>query len=229
MQLRRTLKAAPAALLVLFGLTPIFAQASDGDFAITYTSGVSVGNDTILAFSNTGSSWGQTVPTSMVPANGNICVNIYAFSFDEQLQACCTCFLSPNAIGNLSVANDIVANTLTLMPVNALVIKIVSTVGVGTFAKPGCDATFGVANGAFQMPQLVGGQVGWARATGQGNTQVAFTSASLSQSELIHNANFCAFNEINGSGKGVCGIVTTNIEGASVGVCREGPKQVVTF
>jgi len=229
MQLRRTLKAASAALLVLSGLTPLFAYTDDGNFAITYTSAVSAQNDTILAFSNTGASWGLNVPGTLVPLNGNICVNIYAFSFDEQLQACCTCWLSPNAIGNLSVANDIVANTLTMMPLNALVIKIISTPGVGTFSKPGCDATFGAAGNGFVMPTLASGQVGWARATSQGNTQVAFTSSQLSSNELMRNANLCAFNEINGSGKGVCGIVTTNVEGASVGVCREGPKQVVTF
>ena len=69
-------------------------------------------------------------------AVGNICVNVYAFSPDEQLISCCSCLVTPNGVVNLGVTRDLTSKTLTGVIPTSVVVKLVSTLagtgGTGT-------------------------------------------------------------------------------------------------
>src|SRR5581483_6753127 len=58
-------------------------------------------------------------------ASGNICVNVYAFSPDEQLVSCCACLLTPNQVMSFSARNDLIADVP--LPPTSLVVKLVAT------------------------------------------------------------------------------------------------------
>ena len=81
-----------------------FTPPSDA-FQVRYASNLSVG-DSVINITN-GGTQGGTDPS------GNICVNVYAFSPDEQLVSCCSCLVTPNGLVHLSANNDLVSNTLT--------------------------------------------------------------------------------------------------------------------
>src|SRR5689334_16482933 len=110
-----------------FASSSLFAQ-SEGNFMVHHATNLDT-TDTVINLSNTGSSSGQYVPSSggYILANGNICVNIYVFSPDEQLQWCCMCTLTPTALGSFSLQKDGIGNTLTGVHPPGVVVKLVST------------------------------------------------------------------------------------------------------
>src|SRR6185295_18053556 len=114
-----------------------FAQpvALDGPFQIRYASNLTVG-DSVVNITNTGANgnnlWG---PGFGGPA-GNICVNVYAFSPDEQMISCCSCLITPNGLISLSVVNDLISNTLTGVRPNSVVVKLVATPTGGSRVAP---------------------------------------------------------------------------------------------
>lgn len=133
----------------------------------------------------------------------NLCVNVYAFSPDEQLVSCCTCTVTPNGLVSLDVGRDLTTNTLTPGVVPSAVIKLVATSGAT------CNAsTVAAAN-------LAAGLVAWGTtfhsipvAAGQpaayGITEGRFIPEGLSAAELARITSFCGFIQANGSGFGVC-------------------------
>ena len=224
-----------AVFLVL--LTPVcFAQ--EGTYLIHYAGNFSLG-DSILNLTNTGSSIGLEVNTTPVPggpvtsrrtpvdhpsspapqsSNGDICANVYVFSPDEQLQECCSCFLTPNALHSFSVRNDLITNPLTGVVPTSVVIKLVATVaGLGPTAKvpassPLCNpATAGqkdISGNPIGQP-LATGLAAWGTNThlcnmGTAVTETPFTVGQLSDGELARITGLCAFIQSNGSGAGLC-------------------------
>ncbi len=164
MQVRSLLMVASAAILVstaafgqsasdtVFQIHPFTnLVATDGVINVT-NSGASIGmnfavNSGAGAFGNGGGVVNFGTLSSQnnysIVGYGNLCVNLYAFSFDEQLQACCSCELSPNALGSWDVAADIESNTLTGVRPKDLVIKLVATLWNGSLAQvvPGTGVT----------------------------------------------------------------------------------------
>ena len=282
MQISRLLMTASAAILV--SAAGLGQSASDTVFQIhPVTNLVNNGGpiiDSVINVTNSGASIGMnfavnsgpgpfgngggfvnfgTVPSQnnySIVGYGNICVNLYAFSFDEQLQSCCSCQLSPNAIGSWDVLSDILSNTLTGAKPKDLVIKLVSTLFNGSLAQvvPGTGVTTfvniptGVCNpGTAGQPVsilntgfpsttststnlipnsvLAPGMIAYARTQipigasifYTGGTESAFVPATLSmgtgtvyagepspKKELDNITALCAFNQVNGSGTGVC-------------------------
>ena len=97
-------------------------------FQVRYASNLAIG-DSVINFTNDGSSSTDTGLATGGAQNGDICANIYAYSPDEQLVSCCSCNVTPNGLNSLSVKNDLASNTLTPIIPSALVIKIISTEG----------------------------------------------------------------------------------------------------
>jgi hypothetical protein len=200
----------------------MFGQ-NEGSFLIHHATNLAT-TDTVVNLSNSGSSLGTYTPLGggYVQGNGNICVNIYVFSPDEQLQWCCMCTLSPNALGSFSLQTDGISNTLTGQRPSGVVVKLVSTIlgavsiaggsggSSGTLGPPGCDATAINAGGntSTQNNMVGGGMVAWARdqisPLSTAGTESAFMNAQLSLSEVRMLNSQCLANKTNGSGHGFC-------------------------
>jgi len=180
-----------------------FAQAADTPFQVRYASNLAVG-DSVINITNTGANSSRAFPTQ----DGGICVNAYAFSPDEQLISCCSCFVTPDGLASLSVRNDLISNTLTPGVPTGIVVKLLSSAGTGN----GCSAaTVGTAPNT-----IVSGLAAWGTtihplpvtpgtpATTFGVTETPFTPSTLSAAELTRITTLCGFIQTNGSGFGIC-------------------------
>ncbi len=180
-----------------------FAQG-DGPFQVRYASNLAVG-DSVINFTNTGASSTVAFPTQ----NGNICVNTYTFSPDEQLISCCSCLVTPDGLDSLSVRNDLISNTLTPGVPTSVVVKLLAS--SGTNAASCNAATVGTGTNL-----LVTGLAAWGTtihalpvtpgtpATTYGVTETPFTNATLSAAELVRISTLCGFIQTNGSTFGIC-------------------------
>jgi len=166
---------------------------------------------------NTGSSLVTSNGFVTAPA-GNLCVQVYAFDPSEELLACCTCTLTPNELGSITVNNTagtgLFGNTLTNTTETAGVVKLVATSGAGTCAAnvPGTLEP-GMAAWATTAHQLAGAAI---TTPSFQLTETPFTESGLSAGEYTHLTTFCAFILADGSKSGVCpGCVTDQGLGAS--------------
>ena len=98
----------------------------DGPFQIRYASNLTAG-DSVVNITNTGANGNNLFGPGFGAPAGNICVNVYAFSPDEQMISCCSCLVTPNGLVHLTANNDLVSNTLTGIRPNSIVIKLVAT------------------------------------------------------------------------------------------------------
>ncbi|MDQ2901594.1 MAG: beta-propeller fold lactonase family protein, partial [Acidobacteriota bacterium] len=112
-------------------LVQVAGQTSDV-FQVRYAANLNVG-DSFIDITNTGASSTTAFPTQ----DGTICVNVYAFSPDEQLISCCTCPVTPSGLASLSARNDLVSNTLTPGVPTGIVVKLLATAGT---APGSCNA-----------------------------------------------------------------------------------------
>src|SRR5438046_726827 len=99
---------------------------TDHFFQIRYASNLTAG-DSVVNITNAGSNGAPLNGPGFGGSVGNVCVNVYAFSPDEQLISCCSCLITPNGLVSLSVNNDLISNTLTGVRPNSVVIKLLST------------------------------------------------------------------------------------------------------
>ncbi len=185
-----------------------------GDGIINITNAGALGADAFGPFSGT---------------TGRICVNVYAFSPDEQEISCCQCLVTPNALVRLSAKTDLVQNTLTGVVPNSIVVKLLATIP-GTSANPlGTNTqtafTGSTCNAAqdFQAVNLAPGLVAWATRlhalpggppTNYGVTEGVFQKQALSAGELSKLTQLCRFINGNGSGAGICKTCTLGGLGA---------------
>jgi hypothetical protein len=160
------------------------------------------GAQSVINISNNGAA---STP-SAIP-NGDICVNVYAFSPDEQMVSCCSCTVTPNALVNLSVKRDLMSTSLTPILASAAVVQLVASRSSGSTV---CDA------GTTTPDQLSEGLEAWGtslhvlslnRASSPvtyGLGETPFSKASLTAGQLSRLVQVCAFLRANGSGYGVC-------------------------
>jgi hypothetical protein len=174
-------------IAVLVLATAAYAQnpiTADSPFQVRYAGNLAVG-DSVINITNTGAT------------GGNICVNVYTFSPDEQLVSCCSCTVTPNGLVSLSARNDLISNTLTPAVPSAIVVKLLATSGGACNAStPGALATGMAAWGTTLHALPVAGTFGL--------TETAFTPATLSAAELGRISALCGFIQSNGSGFGIC-------------------------
>ncbi len=165
-------------------------------FQVRYASNLNIG-DSFVNITNAGTQGGFD------PA-GRICANVYVFSPDEQLVACCSCLVTPNGLVSLSARNDLISNTLTPAVPSSIVVKLLATTpNGGTCNSTATTATAGkLAPGMRAWGSTLHALPG-SPAT-YGGTETAFSPAVLSTSELAKLTSECGFINTDGSGFGIC-------------------------
>ncbi len=183
------------------GNTTLAQVLVGADFEIFYAANLQVG-DSVINITNTGANSTVAFPTQ----NGNICVNVYAFSPDEQLISCCSCPVTPDGLDSLSARNDLISNTLTPGVPTSIVIKLLKSAGTCNASTVGTDTNVLVNSGGaawgttiHALPVTPGSP-----ATTYGVTETAFTPSTLSVAELTRITTLCGFIQSNGSGFGIC-------------------------
>jgi len=171
------------------------------DFEVSYAANLQVG-DSVINITNTGANSTVAFPTQ----NGNICVNVYAFSPDEQLISCCSCPVTPDGLASLSARNDLISNPLTPGVPTSIVIKLLASAGTCNASTVGTDTNVLVNSGKaawattiHALPVTPGSPP-----ITYGITEKPFTPSTLSAAELLRITTLCGFIQTNGSGFGIC-------------------------
>jgi len=158
---------------------------------------------------------------------GNICVNVYAFSADEEMVSCCSCYLTPNQVVRLGVVKDILLNLTHLALPTSLTIKLLATLdgAGGTGAVSGCNNS--AANVNTSGTVFVNGLIAFGTTLHLATplhpfipvatTETPFIPATLSSGELASLGSRCTGIIGNLSGFGICGDIGA---GANGGQCR---------
>ncbi len=197
-------------LAALFSITTVHAQPT---VQVLYAANLEKG-DSIVNITNTGANGAALFGPGLGPV-GNICVNLYAFSPDEQLVTCCSCVVTPNGLVSLSVTNDLMNNTLTGIRANSATVKLITTStgaiqGVPTFTGTSCNNTAAFV-GSAALPLALGSQA-WGTTLHAtpvlggpyALTERPFLLGTLSPGDLASITNRCANIIGNGSGYGIC-------------------------
>jgi len=203
MQLRNVLLVALVCAMAAFAQNPITA---DSQFQVSYAANPSAG-ESYINLINTGANGAALLGPGFGVATGNTCVNVYAFSPDEQLISCCSCLLTPNAVANLGVNRDLTVKTLTGVIPTSVVVKLVNTLAGPTGTATSCTnsasaaggAGFPLANGLVAYgttPQPIG--------TTFNVVEHTFVPSTLSAGELASITGRCASIIGNASGFGIC-------------------------
>ena len=203
MYLRNVILATLVLAMVAFAQNPITA---DSPFQVKYAANLQFG-ESYIDITNSGANGAPLNGPGFGGAAGNICVNVYAFSPDEQLISCCSCLVTPNGLVNLGVNRDLTVKTLTGVIPTSVVVKLVATLA-GTGGS-GTNCTNSAATVTMATP--VSGMLAWGttiHATPVAGTyatvETAFTPATLSAGELASISGRCASILGNGSGFGIC-------------------------
>ena len=177
-------------------------------YQVRYAANLTEG-DGVINITNTGANGASLTGPGFGGEAGNICVNIYAFSPDEQLIACCSCLVTPNGLSSLSVVNDLLSNTLTGVRPNSVVVKLVNTGAGPTYTGTSCNSSAAIAGStSFPLaPGLKAFGTSIQRTPVAGSfrvTETPFSQASLSPTELASITNRCTNILGNASTFGIC-------------------------
>ncbi len=177
-------------------------------FQVRYAANLTSG-DSVINLTNSGANGASLTGPGFASAVGNICVNVYGFSPDEQLISCCSCLITPNGLVSLSVKDDVINNTLTGVKPNSVVVKLVNTGAGPTYTGTKCTNSAATAgSAAFPLAQgllAFGTTIHIAPVAGTfGVTETPFRAATLSPDELASITNRCTNIIGNGSGFGIC-------------------------
>jgi hypothetical protein len=138
-------------------------------------------------------------------SNGDICANIYVFDPAQEMLACCSCRVTPDALNTFSVKNDLISHTLTPAVPTSIIIKLVasSTISFGN------TCTNSAANLLSQRGAP--GMRAWATTLhqnpsgGYSVTENAFQDVTSSAVEISSLSQMCGFVVAEGSGNfGFC-------------------------
>ena len=107
------------------GVTTAPDAGSGAPFQIRYASHLDIG-DSVINVTNDGSSASGTGGSAFLGnGNGDLCIGVYTFDMNEELQSCCTCLVTPNGLVSLSV-DALNATNLTGGLETSLVIKLLA-------------------------------------------------------------------------------------------------------
>jgi hypothetical protein len=195
--LRNTLLAAMALSMAAFAQPNV---TLDSPFQVRYVSNLNLG-DGVINITNSGARGAGLQAGTSASITGSICVNVYAFSPDEQMISCCSCPVTPNGLRSLSAQQDLINNTLTPAVPTSIVVKLLASVPVGgscagSAAAPGATTSGMVAWGTSFHPAQGGST--------PAVTETPFIPATLSAGEFSRLTNLCTFIIANGSGFGIC-------------------------
>ena len=143
---------------------------------VRYASNLTSG-DSVINIVNTGENGASLSGPGFGGAAGNVCVNVYAFSPDEQLISCCSCLITPNGLVSLSVNSDLVSNTLTGVRPNSIVTKLVNTGSGAGFTGTSCTNSAALA-GTASVP-LSGGIVAYGTTLHGGSTSTTSSTVNF--------------------------------------------------
>ena len=186
------------------GSAYVFATSYADSYQIGYAANLPAGGS-VVNLTNAGTRNGYD------PA-GSICANVYVFGADQQLIACCACYLTPNHLKSLSVKQDLVNNTLTPGSPTSVSVAILASDPLGGTT---CDAASVNTGGLEQGLRTWSTTVHQAPGGGNQVTETRFQNADLSATELSKLATYCGFIQANGSGYGICNSCQTGSMGAT--------------
>ena len=212
------LDAGTATVTVTTGATTIVTLTDavivvQGAFWIRYASNLTNG-DSVINITNTGVNGASLNGPGFGAPAGNLCVNVYTFSPDEQLVSCCSCLVTPNGLVHVTANNDLVSNTLTGLRPDSIVVKLVSTGAGKNFQGDSCANSAALA-GTAAFP-LANGMLAWGTTLHSASsidpnpagpfsiTETPFLPATLSTEELASITNRCTNIVGNGSTFGQC-------------------------
>ena len=192
-------------LLLILGvlvLVPALAMAQ-GTYYVDYfanNAGPVPGSfDQIIRIINVG-----TLGTPLTSPVGDICANIYVFTADQEMIACCSERLTPNELDSAYVGRQLTFNPVTSVVPSSGVVKIVLVPPPAGGCNPTVstttpDAGLGVVFGThLQRP------VPDSTTSGLYVTETQKTPSTLSAAEEGFLQQACSFALYLGSGKGTC-------------------------
>ena len=187
--------------------TPIVAV--DSPFQVRYAANTNLGGgpfESYINITNDGANGAPLLGPGYGGAVGNICVNVYAFSPDEQMISCCSCLVTPNGVVNLGVNRDLTAKTLTGVIPSSVVVKLLSTLAGPGGTGTSCSNSAAAVTTAAIVPGMLawGTTIHAAPTGGYAVTETPFLPATLSAGELASLGGRCASILGNGSGFGQC-------------------------
>lgn len=193
----------------------LLAQANDGPFQVNYASHLKQG-DGVVNVTNDGFTAGGNTPVANGNSYGDICVNVYVYAPDQELAACCSCLVTPNALhswpisfgpGNLltNLNNSTVSNSIFKDGTGngSVVIKLLATQpdNVGAGVNDSCP---GPSAASAPIPA---GLMAWATHSHPTNipnavsiTETRFEPGNLSAGELSKLRGDCGNLLTRGSG-----------------------------
>jgi|SRR5271166_1872376 len=180
------------AITCLFG-GRAFAQGDNSYYFVTYYSNANTTGapDGTLRLVNDGNQ--ATSQSQGVPIGGNLYADIYVFDDSQEMQECCSCYVSADGLLSESVNKNLTANELTgRAETSRGVIKIISS-----------------NNDDPTNPVPSTGLRGWMTHIQKASTGFAITEAPLADSNLATAEvqalqQLCALSITLGSGYGVC-------------------------
>lgn len=156
-----------------------------------YASNLTV-DDSVVNITNSGANGASVFGPGFGPAVGNICVNVYTFSPEEQLVSGCSCLLTANALVSLSVKSDLISNTLAGVARSGGVIKLLST-------RAGGEGAGGSGTSCTNIAAIHA----VAAAAIYAVTETAFMPSTLTAGELASITNSCTNVIGYGTGFGI--------------------------
>ena len=158
--------------------------------------------DSVINLTNSGARGAGLAAGTTASTTGAICVNVYAFSADDEMMNCCSCTVTPNGLLALSARRDFFTYPPLPKPPTSLIVKLYATVPArNSCISSAYDGSVLAAPGLHAWGTSI--QVG-AEGKPDPVTEAPFLVATLGPGERERLVSRCAILNANGSGYNVC-------------------------